>query len=127
MSALTVTFAILFYIATAILIIFVARKIWIYKKTPAPLKIPTTPAPTTRTGVAFRMVKELTIFESLFKSTECSVYKLKNLKSTSHREKGRKKATTFCSIWVFFCVALCNNDTIFVRINVIRIESLVFH
>ena len=70
MSALTVTFAILFYIATAILVIFVARKIWIYKKTPAPLKIPTTPAPTTRTGVAFRMVKELTIFESLFKSNK---------------------------------------------------------
>ena len=49
---------------------FVARKIWIYKKTPAPLKIPTTPAPTTRSGVAFRMVKELTVFESLFKSNK---------------------------------------------------------
>ena len=70
MSALTITFAILFYIATAILIVFVARKVWIYKKTPAPLKIPTTPAPTTRSGVAFRMVKELTIFESLFKSNK---------------------------------------------------------
>jgi len=70
MSALTATFTILFYIATAILVIFVARKIWIYKKTPAPLKIPTTPAPTTKAGVAFRMVKEVTIFESLFKSNK---------------------------------------------------------
>jgi len=70
MSALTVTFAILFYVATAILVIFVARKVWIYAKTPAPLKIPTTPAPTTRSGVAFRMLKELTIFESLFKSNK---------------------------------------------------------
>ena len=70
MSALTATFAFLFYIATAILVIFVARKVWIYKKTPAPLKIPTTPAPTTRAGVAFRIVKEVTIFESLFKSSK---------------------------------------------------------
>ncbi len=70
MSALTVTFTILFYIATAIFLIFVARKVWIYKKTPAPLKIPTTPAPTTTAGVAFRMVKEVTIFESLFKSSK---------------------------------------------------------
>lgn len=70
MSVLTATFAILFYIASAILIVFVARKVWIYKKTPAPLKIPTTPAPTTRAGVAFRMVKEVTIFESLFKSSK---------------------------------------------------------
>ncbi len=70
MSVLTATFAFLFYIATAVLVIFVARKVWIYSKTPAPLKIPTTPAPTTRAGVAFRMVKEITIFESLFKSNK---------------------------------------------------------
>ena len=37
----------------------VAYKVWLYKQNiPAPLKIPTTPAPTTRTvRVAFRMVK----------------------------------------------------------------------
>ncbi len=70
MTALTITFAILFYLATACLVGFTARKIWIYAKTPAPLKIPTTPAPTTRRGVAFRMLKELTIFESLFKSNK---------------------------------------------------------
>ncbi len=68
MPVLTIVFAVLFYMATAIFLVFTAHKIWRYAKTPAPLKIPTTPAPTTRSGVAFRMVKELTVFESLFKS-----------------------------------------------------------
>lgn len=70
MSVITIVFAVLFYVATAILLVFTARKIWQYAKTPAPLKIPTTPAPTTRSGVVFRMVRELTIFESLFKSNK---------------------------------------------------------
>ncbi len=70
MTALTITYAILFYLATAILIVGVGYKVWLYAKTPAPLKIPTTPAPTTRSGVAFRMLKELTVFESLFKSNK---------------------------------------------------------
>ena len=70
MPALTIVFAILFYVATAVLLAFTAHKIWKYAKTPAPLKIPTTPAPTTRSGVVFRMVKELTIFESLFKASK---------------------------------------------------------
>lgn len=70
MSSLSILFAVLFYAATAILIIGLAYKIRKYAKTPAPLKIPTTPAPTTRSGVVFRMVKELTIFESLFKSNK---------------------------------------------------------
>lgn len=70
MSALTITFAVLFYLATAVLVGGVAHKVWQYAKTPAPLKIPTTPAPTTRSGVVFRMLKELTIFESLFKSNK---------------------------------------------------------
>ena len=70
MSALTIIYAILFYLATAVLIFGVANKVWQYAKTPAPLKIPTTPAPTTRGGVAFRMFKELTIFESLFKANK---------------------------------------------------------
>ena len=70
MSAVTVIFALLFYIATAILVIGVARKIFIYARTPQPLKIPTTPAPTTRLGVAARMVREVTVFESLFKANK---------------------------------------------------------
>ncbi|MDH5648095.1 MAG: respiratory nitrate reductase subunit gamma [Gammaproteobacteria bacterium] len=70
MSALTITYAILFYAATAILVIGVGRKIFIYARTPAPLKIPTTPAPLTKTGVVWRMLKEVTVFESLFKSNK---------------------------------------------------------
>jgi nitrate reductase gamma subunit len=67
---MAVLFAILFYAATAILVVGLAVRIRKYIKTPAPLKIPTTPAPTTRPGVAFRMLKEVTIFESLFKSSK---------------------------------------------------------
>jgi nitrate reductase gamma subunit len=70
MSAVTVIYALLFYIATAILVIGVARKIFIYARTPQPLKIPTTPAPTTRAGVWMRMLREVTVFESLFKANK---------------------------------------------------------
>lgn len=66
----TVVYTLLFYIAALILVIGVGRKIYTYAKTPAPLKIPTTPAPTTRTGVVARMAREVVFFESLFKSTK---------------------------------------------------------
>ena len=70
MSAVTAIYTLLFYAATAILVIGVARKVYIYARTPQPLKIPTTPAPTTRLGVAARMLREVTVFESLFKSNK---------------------------------------------------------
>ena len=66
----TVAYTLLFYIATLILVIGVGRKIYTYTKTPAPLKIPTTPAPTTRSGVVARMAREVIFFESLFKATK---------------------------------------------------------
>lgn len=68
--ALSVIYAVLFYAATLLLVIGVARKIAIYARTPQPLKIPTTPAPTTRRGVVWRMTKEVTVFQSLFKSNK---------------------------------------------------------
>ena len=68
MSALTIIYAVLFYAATAILLIGLAVKIKSYATTPSPLKIPIMPAPMTRTGVVFRMMREVTYFESLFKS-----------------------------------------------------------
>ena len=40
----TIVYALLFYAATAILVVGLASKIRQYAKTPAPLKIPTTPA-----------------------------------------------------------------------------------
>jgi len=70
MTFLTVVYALLFYFATAILVGGLVYRIAIYARTPAPLKIPTTPAPVTRMGVAVRMLKEVTVFESLFKSNK---------------------------------------------------------
>lgn len=67
---LSVVYAILFYAAALLLIAGVVRKIVIYSKTPAPLKIPTTPAPLTKSGVAWRITKEVTVFQSLFKANK---------------------------------------------------------
>lgn len=67
---LSTIYALLFYVATLLLVVGLARKIWIYARTPAPLKIPTTPAPTTRGGVIVRMFLELVFFYSLFKSNK---------------------------------------------------------
>ncbi|MBS3935127.1 MAG: respiratory nitrate reductase subunit gamma [Sulfuritalea sp.] len=60
-------FAILFYLAFVVMVVGLAYKIYDYARTPAPLSIPTTPAPTTTPGVAFRMAREVVLFESLFK------------------------------------------------------------
>lgn len=68
MTAASYVFALLFYFATAVLLAGLAMAISSYARTPAPLKIPTTPAPTTRTGVVLRMLREIALFESLFKS-----------------------------------------------------------
>lgn len=65
---LSTLYAVLFYFATLMLIVGTGLKIRKYAKTPAPLKIPTTPAPTTRQGVILRMFREVAFFESLFKS-----------------------------------------------------------
>ena len=70
MSTVTIIYAGLFYIATLLLVAGVAYKIFDYSRTPAPRKSPTTPAPTTQTGVVYRMAKEVVLFESLFKSNK---------------------------------------------------------
>jgi len=70
MPALTIVVAVLFYAAAAMLAGGVAYHIWLYARTPQPLKIPTTPAPTTRAGVVLRMLKEVALFESLFKANK---------------------------------------------------------
>ncbi len=67
---LSVIYAILFYVATAILVVGVGMKIRKYARSPAPLKIPTTPAPVTTSGVYLRMFREVVFFESLFKSNK---------------------------------------------------------
>ncbi len=70
MTVLSIAYAALFYAATAILVVGVALKIRSYAGTPAPLLIPTTPAPTTTGGVALRLTREVVFFESLFKGNK---------------------------------------------------------
>jgi len=67
---LTTIYAILFYVATLTFVGGLALRIKQYWSIPAPLKIATTPAPTTTRGVWFRMFKEVALFESLFKSNK---------------------------------------------------------
>ncbi len=66
----TTFYALSFYVATLILILGVGYKIYQYTKTPAPLKIPTTPAPLTTGGVVIRMLLEVILFKSLFRSNK---------------------------------------------------------
>lgn len=70
MSFLTIVYASLFYFAALVLLAGLANKILQYARTPAPLKIPTTPAPVTKRGVVFRIIREIVLFESLFKGNK---------------------------------------------------------
>ena len=70
LSTVTMIYAGMFYIAALVLVIGLVYKIVDYSRTPAPLVIPTTPAPTTRSGVVYRMAKEVVVFESLFKANK---------------------------------------------------------
>ena len=65
---MSIFFAILFYFATLVFVVGSLYRIGVYTRTPAPLKIPTTPAPTTAGGVVLRMMREVLLFESLFKA-----------------------------------------------------------
>jgi nitrate reductase gamma subunit len=70
LSTLTMIYAGVFYVAAFLLVAGLAYKIVDYARTPAPLVIPTTPAPTTRAGVVYRMAKEVVVFESLWKANK---------------------------------------------------------
>jgi len=70
MSLLTIFYAVMFYVATGVFVVGLARKIRSYAKVSLPLNIPTTPAPMTATGVGWRMTREVVFFESLFKSNK---------------------------------------------------------
>jgi len=67
---LSTLYAVLFYVATILLIVGTGMKVLKYARTPAPLKIPVSPAPRTKKGVWFRMFKEVAFFQSLFKSNK---------------------------------------------------------
>jgi nitrate reductase gamma subunit len=67
---LSTVYAVLFYFATTVFVVGLLYRIRLYARTPVPLKIPTTPAPVTQSGVVVRMAKEVVLFESLFKSNK---------------------------------------------------------
>ena len=67
---MTTTYAMLFYFATLVLIVGLGLKIKQYATTVVPLKIPTTPAPTTKKGVILRMLREVFFFQSLFRANK---------------------------------------------------------
>lgn len=67
---LSALYACLFYAAAAVLVAGVAWRVVEYARAPAPLKIPTTPAPMTRAGAAARVAREVVLFESLFRSNK---------------------------------------------------------
>jgi len=62
--------AVLLTLATLVMIVGLARKARQYRATPAPLKIPVTPAPKTTGGVVVRLAKEVILFASLFRSNK---------------------------------------------------------
>ena len=68
--SLTVAYTALFYVAILVFVVGVGSRILKYAKTPAPLKIPTTPAPVTQGGVVLRMFREVVFFQSLFKGNK---------------------------------------------------------
>ena len=70
MSALSILYVLLFYVAMITLVAGVTNKMLQYKRVPAPLKIAVTPAPLTRKGVAYRFFTEVVFFNSLFRATK---------------------------------------------------------
>ncbi|MDH5766827.1 MAG: respiratory nitrate reductase subunit gamma [Gammaproteobacteria bacterium] len=62
--------AVLLLLATIVMIVGLIRKVRQYHATPAPLKIPVTPAPKTTGGVVLRLAKEVIFFAALFRSNK---------------------------------------------------------
>lgn len=68
---MTVVSIVLSTVLAVAFLTFVAVMAWRvvrYAMTPAPLRIPTTPAPLTRAGAALRLAREVVLFESLFRA-----------------------------------------------------------
>lgn len=70
MNAVAIVYAALLYASATLLVVGVALKVRTWVRTPAPLKIPTTPAPRTQGGVALRLGREVVFFESLFRASK---------------------------------------------------------
>lgn len=70
MSLTSIIFTLFCYLSLLLFVIGLSYKIIQYWQTPAPLKIPITPAPLTRTGVLVRMAAEVFLFKSLFRASK---------------------------------------------------------
>lgn len=70
MSVLSIIYVVLFYVAMAVLVGGIVNKLMLYKRVPAPLKIPITPAPLTTGGVVYRFFYEVVFFNSLFRASK---------------------------------------------------------
>ncbi len=70
MSGLTLIFGLFFYVSIAIFLVGFMAKVWKYGSTPAPLKIPQTPAPVSAPGVGVRYLQEVFVFKSLFRGNK---------------------------------------------------------
>jgi nitrate reductase gamma subunit len=67
---LSALYACLFYAAAAVWVVGVGWRVLQYARVPAPLRIPTTPAPRTHAGAAARVAREVVFFESLYRSNK---------------------------------------------------------
>ncbi len=67
---MSIFIAILLSAATVFMILGIMRKARQYRATPAPLKIPVTPAPKSTGGVILRMAKEVIFFNALFRASK---------------------------------------------------------
>ena len=63
-------YALLLTVTFSIMVLGLVFKIIQYTRVPAPLKIPITPAPLTKGGVALRLAKEAILFAALFRSNK---------------------------------------------------------
>lgn len=70
MTFVSILYGLLFWAATLVLVVGVGHRIYFYLQIPVPLKIPTTPAPITQSGVVWRMFRELLFFQSLFRANK---------------------------------------------------------
>lgn len=70
MDPVTIAFALALYAASLLFLAGLGYRVVLYARTPAPLRIPTMPAPIDRSGVAWRMTREVALFESLFASNK---------------------------------------------------------
>ncbi|MBI4847375.1 MAG: respiratory nitrate reductase subunit gamma [Nitrospirae bacterium] len=67
MNGLSSVINLLAYVAATIFVLGFLNKVVLYFKTPSPLKIATTPAPTNSVGVVLRLVPEVLFFRSLLR------------------------------------------------------------